>query len=134
MAPERRIVETFTIYTPKINHEVKEVITIADLIPEGRENAISRAMLTAKCVRYELIDKNTKDKDRAMRNLVNKARIDWTILNLSDGDGYYRPTHEDLLELRRYIRQEENRGKAIFKNLQNAKKLYEDLMKGRLEQ
>ena len=131
MAPERRGMETFTIYTPKINHEVKEVITIADIIPEGRENAISRAMLTAKCVRYELIDKKTKDKDRAMRNLVNKARIDWTILNLSDGDGYYRPTHEDLLELRRYIRQEENRGKAVFKNLQNAKRLYEDLMKGR---
>ena len=126
--------ETFTIYTPKINHEVKEVITIADLIPEGRENAISRAMLTAKCVRYELIDKKLKDKDRAMRNLVKKARIDWTILNLSDGDGYYRPTHEDLLELRRYIRQEENRGKAVFKNLQNAKRLYEDLMVGRLNE
>lgn len=121
------------IYTPKINHEVKEVITIADLIPEGRDNAVSRALLTEKCVANGLIDKNVKDKDRAMRNLVKKARIDWTILNLSDGDGYYRPTHEDLLELRRYIRQEENRGKAVFNNIQNAKKLYEDLKAGRLE-
>ena len=122
------------IYTPKINHEVKEVITIADLIPEGRENAVSRAILTEMCVANGLIDRKVKDKDRKMRNLVKKARIDWTILNLSDGDGYYRPSHGDLLELRRYIRQEENRGKAIFKNIQNAKKLYEDLMVGRLEQ
>lgn len=126
--------ENSFIYTPKINHEVKEVITIADLIPEGRENAISRAMLTAKCVKNGLIDNKAKDKDRAMRNLVKKARIDWTILNLSDGDGYYRPTHDDLLDLRRYIRQEENRGKAVFKNIQNAKKLYEDLKAGRLNE
>ena len=122
------------IYTPKINHEVKEVITIADLIPEGRDNAVSRALPTEKCVANGLIDKNVKDKDRAMRNLVKKSRIDWTILNLSDGDGYYRPTHEDLLELRRYIRQEENRGKAVFNNIQNAKKLYEDLKAGRLNE
>lgn len=126
--------ETSFIYTPKINHEIKEVITIADLIPEGRDNAVSRALLTEKCVANGLIDKNVKDKDRAMRNLVKKSRIDWTILNLSDGDGYYRPTHEDLLELRRYIRQEENRGKAVFNNIQNAKKLYEDLKAGRLNE
>ena len=125
--------ETYSIYTPKINHEVKEMLTIADLIPQGRENAISRAILTEKCVANGLIDRKVKDKDRKMRNLVKKARIDWTILNLSDGDGYYRPSHEDLLELKRYIRQEENRGKAIFKNIQNVKKLYEDYVKGRLE-
>lgn len=124
--------ETFTVLTPKISHEVKEVITIADLIPEGRENAISRAILTEKCVANGLIDKKTKDKDRAMRRLVKKARIDWIILNLSEGDGYYRPSQEDLLELRRYIRQEENRGKAVFKNIQKAKKLYEDLKAGRM--
>ena len=122
------------IYTPKINHEVKEVMTIADLSPEGRENAISRAILTEKCVANGLIDGHVKDKDRRRRNLVKKARIDWTILNLSDGDGYYRPTHDDLLDLRRYIRQEENRGKAVFKNIQNAKKLYEDLKAGRLNE
>lgn len=95
------------IFTPKITHEVKEVITIADLIPEGRENAISRALLTEKCVTNGLIDRNVKDKDRAMRNLIEKARIDGTILN---------------------------RGKSIFKNLQNAKKLYEDLKAGRLNE
>lgn len=122
------------IFTPKITHEVKEVITIADLIPEGRENAISRALLTEKCVTNGLIDRNVKDKDRAMRNLIEKARIDWTILNRADVGGYYRPTYDDLLDLRRYIRQEENRGKSIFKNLQNAKKLYEDLKAGRLNE
>lgn len=126
--------ETSFIYTPKINHEVKEVIMIEDLIPRGRENAISRGLLIARCVEKGLIDSKTKDKDRTMRKLIKKARVDSTILNLSDGDGYYRPTHEDLLELRRYIRQEENRGKAVFKNLQNARKLYEDLKAGRLNE
>ena len=126
--------ETFTVSVPKVTHEVKPKITIADLIPEGRENAISRAMLTAKCVRHGLVDKNTKDKDRAMRSLINKARIDYTILNISNGDGYYRPTHDDLLDLRRYIRQEENRGISIFKNLGNARKLYADLKAGRLNE
>ena len=121
------------IYTPKINHEVKEAITVADLIPEGRENAISRTLLTEMCVANGLIDKKAKDKDRTMRNLIEKARVDWTILNRADAGGYYRPTYEDLLDLKRYIRQEENRGKAIFKNIQNAKKLYEDYVKGRLE-
>lgn len=83
-------------------------LEFAELIPEGRKNAISRKLLTEKAVTYGFIDRNRKDKDRAMRLLVKKARIDWTILNLSNGDGYYRPTHEDSLELRRYIRQEEN--------------------------
>lgn len=122
------------IYTPKINHEVKEVITIADLIPEGRDNAISRVLLTEKCVANGLIDKCLKHKDRAMRNLIEKARTDWTILNRADAGGYYRPTHEDLLDLRRYIQQEEKRGKSVFKNIQNAKKLYEDLKAGRLNE
>lgn len=123
--------ETFTVQVPKVMHEVNSVITIADLIPEGRDNAISRPVLVAKCISHGLIDKSCKDKDRLMRNLLSIARLDWTILNNAETGGYYRPTFEDLQDLRRYIRQEEKRGAAIFKNIQMAKALYEDYKAGR---
>ena len=121
----------FVVYTKDV--EKKEpLITIADLIPIGRENAINRNVLTELCVSFGLIDERIKDKDRLMRELISKARIDYTILNLSDGNGYYRPSKDDLLELQRYIRQEEKRAISTFKNLEMAKKLYEDYKSGRL--
>lgn len=121
----------FVVYTKYV--EKKEpLITIADLIPIGRENAINRNALTELCVSFGLIDERIKDKDRLMRELISKARIDYTILNLSDGNGYYRPSIDDLLELQRYIRQEEKRAISTFKNLEMAKKLYEDYKSGRL--
>ena len=67
-----------------------------------------------------------------MRELISKARIDYTILNLSDGNGYYRPSKDDLLDLQRYIKQEEKRAISTFKSLEMAKKLYEDYKSGRL--
>ena len=121
----------FVVYTKDV--EKKEpLITIDDLIPIGRENAINRNSLTELCVSFGLIDERIKDKDRLMRELISKARIDYTILNLSDGNGYYRPSKDDLLELQRYIRQEEKRAISTFKNLEMAKKLYEDYKSGRL--
>ena len=68
-----------------------------------------------------------------MRKLVEKARIDFTILNISDGNGYFRVSREDLQDLQRYIRQEDNRAKAAFKNHALAKKLYEDYKVGRIK-
>lgn len=123
--------ERFDVYVKEATGTSK--ITIADLIPIGRENAISRKSLTQKCVQNNLIDESIKDKDRMMRNLINKDRIDFVILNLSNGEGYYRPTKEDLQELSKYIKQEENRAKASFRNLSKAKALYEDFRNGRLE-
>lgn len=130
---ERRYMETFNYYVKK-GSQHKETITIVDLIPVGRDNAISRSALTQLCISHKLIDESATDKDRAMRNLLSRARLDYTILNLSDGSGYYRPSHDDLLDLQRYIRQEESRAKATFKNLSMAKKLYEDYKAGRLNE
>ena len=121
----------FVVYTKDV--EKKEpLITIANLIPIGRENAINRNSLTELCVSFGLIDERIKDKDRLMRELISKARIDYTILNLSDGNGYYRPSKDDLLDLQRYIKQEEKRAISTFKSLEMAKKLYEDYKSGRL--
>ena len=123
--------ETFSLYQKEASGRTN--LTIADLIPIGRENAISRKMLTQLCVQNNLIDFSVKDKDRAMRNLIEKDRRDFVILNLSNGEGYYRPTVDDVQDLQRYIRQEESRAKASFRNLKKARALYEDFKHSRLE-
>ena len=96
--------ETFYIDTKRVERSPTN-ISIVDLIPVGRENAISRNSLIEKCVVFGLIDRIKSDKDREMRRLVQKARNDYTILNLSDGNGYYRVSINDLQDLQRYIRQ-----------------------------
>ncbi len=125
--------EHFFLYVPPGNGQ-KHEHSIVDLIPIGRENAISRKMLVQLCAQNGLVEEYLSDsgKDRVMRRLIEHARIDYTILNLSDGRGYYRPSKEDLMELQKYIRQEESRAKSTFKNLSMAKKLYEDYKTGRL--
>lgn len=132
--------DTFTYYnTPKVMAAcIKQELSIVEFIPTGRDNAISRKILTQLCIKNGLIDVRTKDPDRRMRLLVEKARMDYTILNLSDGSGYYKLTSEtkasldELQDLQRYIRQEESRAKATFKNLSMAKSLYEDYRSDRL--
>ena len=121
--------EHFFMYVPKGNG-VKEEHSIVDLIPIGRENAIPRKILLSLCIQNKIVEDGAS-ADRAMRMLIEKARIDYTILNLSDGHGYYRPSKDDLMDLQRYIRQEEKRAKSTFKNISMAKRLYEDYKHGR---
>lgn len=121
------IMETFDLYK-KEGNGIKPIF-VEDLIPFGRENAISREALLMDCDRVGLCS-----DDRAMRRLIQRARIDTVILNNQNGNGYYRPTHDDLLDLQRYINQEENRAKVIFKDIKKAKALYEDLKKGRINE
>lgn len=102
-------------------------ITIAELIPTGRENAISRASLLALCDAHDLAH-----DDRRMRELIHHARIDYVILNREDG-GYYRPTLADMQDLQRYIRQEQSRAIKIFQSIQKAQDLYEDYKRGRMQ-
>lgn len=120
-------------YAPKVVKQVKTIIAIEELIPIGRDNAISRKALVSLCITNKLIDGNISQdsQDRAMRVLLERARMDTTILNLSDGVGYYRVSMEDLQDLQRYIRQEDSRAKSAFRNHENAKKLYEDYKSGR---
>lgn len=117
---------TFHAYVKKTKNDVVPAITIIDLIPFGKENAISRKRLLQECITKGLVEDTISDPDRKMRQLIEKARIDYVILNCSDGAGYYRPNKEDILELQKYIRQEDNRGKQTFRNLKLAKRLYED--------
>lgn len=131
--------ERFHIYQKQARGKPK--ITIADLIPVGRENAIKRRVLLFLCFENELVDKpldvndekEMEKADRAMRKLIEKARADYVILNLSNGKGYYRVSKDDLQDLQRYIRQEEKRAKSAFKNIKRARALYEDYKHGRVD-
>ena len=128
------VMKKFDLYMKKAKEENPASVSIVDFIPVGRENAISRTILTEKCILAGLIDENQSDKDRAMRRLLEKARLDYTILNLSDGNGYYRVSKDDLQDLQRYIRQEDSRAKAAFRNHTLAKKLYEDYTHERIKE
>lgn len=124
--------ERYDIYQ-KATEPRETLITITDLIPVGRENAISRKVLLQQCIQNGLVDTNAKDTDREMRRLIERARLDYTILNLSNGNGYYRVSIDDLQDLQRYIRQEERRAITTFRNLSVARALYEDFTHERFQ-
>lgn len=77
---------------------------IEEYIPFGKENAISRKDLAAL----------TGLGDRTMRRKIARARRNHPILNLQDGEGYYRPTIAEYLEAKAFYKQEEHRAKMIF--------------------
>ena len=133
--------ERFFMYVPK-GTGAKEEHSIVDLIPIGRDNAISRKILIQKCVETGLVSPNAKDKDKAMRDLIGAARKDpngYTILNLSKGDGYYQLTSQykpsllEIQELGKYLKQERSRIISNSCNLAHPSKLYEDYKCGRIK-
>ena len=98
--------ETFYIYTPKAtgNRSPDKIEILVSFIKYGKENAIKRAELTKKCVEAGIISSKDEDnQDRAMRRLLNRAKVDYNISITNDGDGkgYYRPTKSDLKLLSR---------------------------------
>lgn len=86
-------------------------MNIIDFIPYGKENAIRRGSLV----------KLTGMNDRAVRDAISRARRDTPILNMQDGSGYYRPTKNEVDELKHFVSQEESRAKAIFYSLKSAR-------------
>lgn len=76
---------------------------VASVVPEGKENAISR----------EELAKTLGVKDRKMRAMLEKARQDGLVIaNDQDGKGYYRPVTED--EIRRALFQIRNRALSLL--------------------
>ena len=86
-------------------------MNIVDYIPYGRENAVTREQLMML----------TGMPDRAVREAIAQARRDTVILNLQDGNGYYRPTEDDKPLVERFLRQETKRAKTIFYRLKAAR-------------
>ena len=86
-------------------------MNIADFIPVGKDNAISRSQLV----------KLTGLSDRIVRDMIALGRRNTAILNLQNGAGYYIPSESDRADIERYVRQEEARAKSIFWSLRGAK-------------
>lgn len=86
-------------------------MNIADFIPVGKDNAISRSQLV----------KLTGLSDRIVRDMIALERRNTAILNLQNGAGYYIPSESEKADLERFIKQEEARAKSIFWSLRGAK-------------
>lgn len=109
-----------------------EQIRLIDLIPYGKDNAISRKMLVEKADIYGLIPNNVRSRDRYVRRLLQQAREDNPIICKPRG-GYYIPGEDDATELAEYISQEHGRALAIHTNLVMARRVLEDMEHGRLK-
>ena len=91
-------------------------MNVLEFIPYGRENAIKRQDLR------DMLGVS----DRDMRELIAQARKETPIINLSDGQGYYRPNEKE--DLMRYILQEQARSIKIMKNIRVAIKEYNKIV------
>ena len=125
--------EHFTYHVPKANGQIDGTVELfMTLVPYGEENAVSRYYLTGLCLEYGLIDRNLKDKDRVMRAIMQKAKLDYAICH--NGIGYFRPLPKNKHILKTCIKKERSRAYAILKGLSVMEKLYEDYESGRIEE
>lgn len=109
------------------------VTRILDLIPDGKENAISRKMLVQKADLNGLIPAKVRDKDRYVRKLIAEAREDDVIICKPEG-GYYVPTADDVTELAEYVDTERGRATSIFIAIRHADRVLADLMNRRISE
>lgn len=90
-------------------------MNLEDIIPVGKENAISRNMLRTR----------SGLSDRAMREQISETRRYVPIINDQSGIGYYIPdieSQEDIMAAEKFLKQEEGRAKSIFWSIQGLRK------------
>lgn len=128
--------ETYFINTPRATGISKpdKVEVFISLLGQGRENSIKRTELTERCVGAGLIGKDVKDKDRAMRKLMARAKMDFNIQITNDGkgDGYYIPTYRESIQLAKNNRREDRKAVSIFAGNKGNKALAEDFRNERI--
>lgn len=78
---------------------------VVKLIPVGRENAVTKAYITAV----------TGLPERTVRKMIEEADSLPPVINLSDGKGYFRPSKNDAECVKRFYRQERSRANSIIK-------------------
>lgn len=130
--------ETFSMYVPvaKGKPHIDKIEIFAELIPKGKENAIKRDELIDKCIEHGLVkpDAKRENQDRAMRKMIQKARLDYSITNNGDGSGYYRPSKEDYQNLRKNNNRENKKAISTLGGLKTNKAIAEDYRVGRLDE
>lgn len=95
---------------------MSDLVNILKFIPYGRENAVE----------IDTLCRETGLNNRSVRNLINSARKKSVIINVQDGKGYYRPTADDVDEVKRWKKQEENRAKEVFSSLSPVRKFLQE--------
>lgn len=130
--------QSFYINKPIANgsHVPDRIDTFIGLFTPGKGNAIKRDELTQRCVGAGLIGNDVKDKDRAMRNLIARVKVDYNvrITNDGDGEGYYIPTLKESVQLARNNKREDRKAISTLRNNKGNKALYEDYQHGRIEE
>lgn len=130
--------ETFFINTPKANgvKKIDKIEVFIRLLGYGKENAIKRADLVDRCVGAGIIEKNVKDKDRAMRKFMHRAKMDFNIQITNDGkgEGYYIPTLKESIQLAKNNKREDRKAVSIFAGNKGNKALEEDYRAGRIDE
>lgn len=130
--------ETYFINTPRAKgiKRPDKVEVFISLLGHGKENAIKRSDLVERCVGAGLIGKDVKDKDRAMRNLIARAKIDFNIQITNDGkgEGYYIPTFRESIQLAKNNKREDKKAVSIFRNNKGNKALQEDYKTERIKE
>lgn len=84
-------------------------------IPIGSKNAIRRKTLAMR----------TGLSDRDLRKEIKELRKEHVIINTQDGNGYFRPSKEDIDLVKKFKAQEESRAKSIFWTLKAVRKFLE---------
>lgn len=131
---------TTYMYQPvaKGKPKVDKIELFISLLPFGKENAIKRSDLVCKCVKAGLVNasSNAENQDRAMRKLIERAKVDYriSITNDGKGKGYYRPTKEDAVRLSENNDREDKKAISTFKSNKINKALEEDYKRGRFEE
>ena len=135
---KEKLLGTFYINKPvaKGSYIPDKIDIFIGLFTPGKENAIKRDELTQRCVGAGLIGFCTKDKDRAMRNLIAVVKRDYNvkITNDGDGEGYYIPTLKESVQLARNNKREDKKAISTLKNNKGNKALYEDYKHGRVKE
>jgi hypothetical protein len=86
---------------------------IADFIPFGHDNGVTARELS----------QITGITERKIRDRIALERHNVVILNLQDGQGYFRPTEDEKSLVWEWVRQEENRLRSIGYGLKAARKV-----------
>lgn len=82
------------------------------LIPVGQENAVT----------LEELARAVGTDKRCVRDAISQLRREFVILNMQDGNGYFKPSPDEIELTKRWVKQEESRMKKLALSLRAGRK------------
>ncbi len=86
-------------------------MNLLDYIPYGCKNAVT----------YDYLQSITRMNRREIRHEIHRLRADTPIINLSDGNGFFRPLPEEKMLVERFIKQEQSRARQTLSATKGAR-------------